>query len=44
MMKRQQSQWKSSTGFILASAGSAIVLVPCGNSHIWQGFMAAVPF
>ncbi|WP_398572018.1 hypothetical protein, partial [Staphylococcus aureus] len=22
-MKRQQSQWKSSTGFILASAGSA---------------------
>ncbi|EVM61443.1 hypothetical protein, partial [Staphylococcus aureus] len=21
-MKRQQSQWKSSTGFILASAGS----------------------
>ena len=26
MMKRQQSQWKSSTGFILASAGSAIGL------------------
>lgn len=44
MMKRQQSQWKSSTGFILASAGSAIGLGAMWKFYIWQGFMAAVPF
>lgn len=38
MMKRQQSQWKSSTGFILASAGSAI-----GLGAMWKfPYMAGI--
>lgn len=44
MMKRQQSQWKSSTGFILASAGSAIGLGAMWKFPFMQGSMAAVPF
>ena len=44
MMKRQQSQWKSSTGFILASAGSAIGLGAMWKFPYMAGFMAAVPF
>ena len=44
MMKRQQSQWKSSTGFILASAGSAIGLGHVEIPIYGRGSMAAVPF
>ena len=35
-----QSQWKTSTGFILASAGSAIGLGAMWKFHTWPEYTA----